>query len=254
MSWSGFRKQKDGPQQGTLFDVREVPSAPVDSPGMQKRGRRAEMLAAMPPAYAGYAASLRREVDAKISSRRGSGLPEPGTSPGEQAWKHNRAESSRKLTDQTTVPADDLSGLSEIRVGSGGSSGAEAEYVHRDREIFVSSQPNVGTLTHEIGHHVSMHRDGNRPFSAGHEIARLGSGANISPPEEGRADAYALTHAPEARRGSTYANRVKGLSGTSYTAEREARGHPLDAEEREYQGLPLNEQEFGPVQERLFDE
>lgn len=242
MAWSGYRKAKQGPQQGTLFDVREVPSQPVDSPGMRKRARRAEMFDAMPEdtgvrrfegAHRSVLSTVRKRsgIDSPLTPNTGGILER--TDHG--ADRHHRAALSRQFADETTVPPSDLGGLEGIRVGARGL-GQDVGGKYQDRRILTpDAYPDTGTLTHELGHHVSLHHEGNTPTDA----AGLGSGIVISPGEEGRADAYALEHAPEARRGRTYANLVRGMQGTNYVGEREERGQPLDDDERYHQGMPI---------------
>lgn len=237
MAWSGFRKKKEGPQQGTLFDVREVPSQPVNSPGMQKRGRRQEMLSAMPPDTTTGRGPEYQQILEKVKRRDPLDAFERADLASENK---RRADLSRQFADETTIPPSDLGGLDALRTGIQLQPGVRGAY--RDRRIMTSEdRPDSGVLTHELGHHVSIYHEQNQVGAHG-DVAGLKSGSTISPGEEGRADAYALQHAPEARRGHTYANLVKGLSSTKYVSERESRGQPLDEDERKDQGLPL---EFG---------
>lgn len=194
MSWSGYRKQKDGPQQGTLFDLREVPSEPVDSPGMRKRGRRAEMVDAMPLAVRVVAdGGVRPEVEQKVLDRRGPGLPPVGMSGGEQAGRHHRAALGRQFADETTVPPEDLRGISEIGLGRNLGPGTAGMYSGRTREIsFANVNPSAAIATHEVGHHVSTKEPGYTERQSSQAVGP--TRAVQHPSEEAFADDYAVRH------------------------------------------------------------
>lgn len=275
--WSGFRKKKDGPQQGTLFDVREVPSEPVDSPGMRKRGRREEMLAAVPRTKVFSADSRHGEVREKIAERgrvaemypENPQVAETNVAT-DRAGKARRAEIARDLADRTTVHPDTLRGLAQISEGQYYSlvnEGFRPEFgphvaAHYDQfrhangpVIEAPHKMDVGTLTHEIGHHESRYH--NRNTSTGETYAHLRSGTHVGVGEEGRADAYALEHAPQDRT-YTYASNAKGTEDepkfagiqSPYRREREAMGQPL----RDWEGgAPNVGQQFAPHQEEIFE-
>ena len=173
--WSGFRNPKEGPQQGTLFDVREVPSQPVDSSGMRKRGRREEMLAAVPMTHT-YPTTTRHALAAEKIRQRRPELVEPEVEHEAAigAGKGRRAEIARNLADSTTIPPSDLGGLAKISEGQftpgeGAdlyprfSPGAAAHYNRGNPmgpAIEAPHQMSPGTLVHEIGHHVSAKSPG----------------------------------------------------------------------------------------------
>ena len=247
MAWSGFRNRKDGPQQGTLFDVRQVPSQPVDSPGMQRRGRRAEMMSALPAVAAGAGSDSFDEVRGKIEQRRGSGRPDvftPGTrdEAEEKAALSERARLARKVGNETSLEAGHFEGIGVIQVGTGSvDAEATAEYtperVGSPPQLHFRGDPRPSTLAHEVGHHVSMGQQGNRAIAGVTQMARLNPGGTLWPAEEGRADAFMHQHTVGEPK-TSYA-RVKGFAeGTEYGLGREEWGSPLTEREREWQGMP----------------
>ena len=257
--WSGFRHRKDGPQQGTLFDVRGVPSRPVDSPGMQRRGRRQEMMSALPPVVPGAGAASYDEVRGRIEQRRGSGREDiytPGTQveAREKTALAERAGLARKIGNETTLKPAHLEGLGRIEVGTGRiSEGVTAEYeperVGEPSSIHLRNEARPSTIAHEVGHHVSMGQQGNRAIVGVTRMANLTPGGTIWPAEEGRADAFMHRHSVGEPK-TSYA-RVRGLAeGTEYGAGRAEWGSPLTAREREWQGMPkLQPELFGDVEE-----
>lgn len=247
MSWSGFRNRKDGPQQGTLFDVREVPSQPVDSPGMRRRGRRAEMMSALPEVRAGAGSDSYDEVRSKIEQRRGSGNPQVMTSRsrGEAREKSSLAERAglaRKIGNETTLAPEHLAGIGRVEVGTGSvDSEATAEYIPErigsPPQLHFRGDPRPSTIAHEVGHHVSMGQQKNQAVVGETQMARLTPGGTIWPAEEGRADAFMHRHTVGEPK-TSYA-RVKGFAeGTEYGVGREEWGSPLTEREREWQGIP----------------
>lgn len=272
MAWSGFRNRKEGPQQGTLFDVRDVPAQPVDSPGMRKRGRREEMLAAMPSTKVFQSDPRHSEVKAKVEER---GIPDWVSYPKsyvnnratDSAGRGRRAEMSRELADRTTVEADTLRGLAQISEGQ--YTGLEGEpkpkfspntaahYNERSNingpVIAAPNRMKLGTLVHEIGHHESRYHQ--RNTGTEDRVERLTSGTHMQPAEEGRADAFALQHSADPR-DYTYASNALGTpdeekfigAGSEYRREREAAGQPL----REWEGGAAGPPRAAPLQAELF--
>lgn len=276
--WSGFRNAFEGnPQQGSLFDVRAVPSQPVDSPGMQKRSRRKEMVDAMPPTTSlpyhsdpAFGSEFLDEDPAfnatanKIRGRMhtdyGDEYSESEIRAGYSLGGQRRAEMGRSLADDTTVPASALAGLTSVEIGydsfeaddpTDKFDGEAAHYRGQFKDIRAPRPMPTGTLTHEIGHHVSIAHEKN-PRGGSIPAAH---GSRVDGAEEGRADAFALTHT--AKRDYTYASNAKGsIVETAFTGEqspyrqaREAAGQPL----REWEGGALSPRQFGPEQSAAFD-
>lgn len=246
--WSGFRSAFEGsPQQGTLFDVREVASSPVDSPGMQRRGRRREMMAALPEVKVGAGSETYDDVRGRIEQRRGSGNPTSYT-PGTRQEAHEksslaeRAALARKVGNETTLRPEHFEGIGQIDVGTGSvDAEAVAEYTPErlgtPPRLHFRGDPRPSTIAHEVGHHVSMGQQGNRAVAGETQMARLNPGGTLWPKEEGRADAFMHQHTVGEPK-TSYA-RVKGfVEGTEYGQGRAEWGSELTERERDQQEMP----------------
>lgn len=214
--WSGFRRPFRGnPQQGTLFDVREVPSVEVDSPGNQAKGRRREMLEAMPQVKVYSGDPRHAEMVEKRRGRQGTSLP-PGledadpevylkNTSGTAAGKKRQVEMAHQLAGETTVPPSDLAGLRQITEGQYHTdapkfgSGTRAFYSQHGvntPHIAAREEMELGTLVHEIGHHASHTQDPHMPRQSA-VVGGPSTKSWIRPREEGRADAYVDEHLGE---------------------------------------------------------
>lgn len=271
--WRGFRRPFQGsPQQGTLFDKRGVDRAPDNSPGAVRQRRRQQLVGAMPKTWAGATLPEHGEAAAKIEQRAApllSTYEDP-----EEPWRREnvlqqmashsagkglRAEMGKRLADETTVTPDHLEGIDRIDVGQTPQGLGEGRFMwptfHPEAAAHYHQSANgpriqaprpmdTGTLTHEIGHHVSRFHEQN---PAGPREAPGRSGLNVDLAEEGRADAFALEHAGD-KRSHTYASldAEQGLLSSGrfenfqspYRIARERAGQPLRDWERSEQQPP----------------
>ena len=249
--------------QGKLFY--EPADGPQQAAQQEKKGRRNEMLAAMPQTKVFESDPLHGEVKAKIQQR--GKVAEQYEFGDHEIAEHNvatrqagtqrRADMARELADQTTVHPDNLRELHQVSEGQYAYGQlpdgkpdmlprfAPGSVAHYDQQRHASGpvieapkRMDLGTLTHEIGHHVSRHH--NRNTGTGEARAHLEGGLHVDLAEEGRADAFALEHAPSARQ-YTYASNALSTGDRALFSSPDSRYR----QEREWAGQPLRDWEGG---------